>query len=346
MSDALKRTDWADVDVLPPARAGDISLGLAVARDDEAFEDAVARSVGELVVRRPDVVLVNTVEGLATAEASRRLGVPFCWAIHESYTPAVLWASVFEFGAPSALAIDAFERCLAAADAVLSVSQETQDLFALHVHSSRSRVIPFRASMRAEWRKPSHRDRRWWQIPEDAFLVVSVSTLEERKNPGLLVAAAARARRLVPNLHLLLAGPGTSTYGAWLASLAEDEKFSDAFTHVRSEVDVSELLPLADLYISASDIESRPVVLLEAMEAGVPIVATRACGVAELVDDGINGLLCPLGDRGALADAIVTLAGAPHRRAELARRASMMVDSLPANWADAVVVAMASVVLA
>ena len=71
--------------------------------------------------------------------------------------------------------------------------------------------------------------------------------------------------------------------------------------------DVSAYYEAADVFALTSHTEGSPNVLLEAMVAGVPIVATAVGGVGEMIHDGENGLLVPSGDEEAIARAIVTL---------------------------------------
>ena len=63
--------------------------------------------------------------------------------------------------------------------------------------------------------------------------------------------------------------------------------------------------------------EGIPVVLMEAMATGLPVVASRLSGIPELVTDGVDGLLVPPGDDAALADALARLAADPSLRARL-----------------------------
>jgi glycosyltransferase involved in cell wall biosynthesis len=72
--------------------------------------------------------------------------------------------------------------------------------------------------------------------------------------------------------------------------------------------DVRDLLAAADLFVLASAFEGLPVSIMEAMSAGLPVVATAVGGVPEAVEDGVTGLLVPPRDAAALADALVSLA--------------------------------------
>ncbi len=76
------------------------------------------------------------------------------------------------------------------------------------------------------------------------------------------------------------------------------------FLGYQSQRQVRELLKLADVFVMSSFAEGLPVVLMEAMAAGVPVVATRIAGIPELVHDGHSGLLVSPGDADAIKKAI------------------------------------------
>jgi len=73
----------------------------------------------------------------------------------------------------------------------------------------------------------------------------------------------------------------------------------------------------ADVFCLASFAEGLPVVLMEAMASGIPVVATRITGMPELIDDGRSGLLVAPGRADLLADALAGLARDPARRGAL-----------------------------
>jgi glycosyltransferase involved in cell wall biosynthesis len=72
-----------------------------------------------------------------------------------------------------------------------------------------------------------------------------------------------------------------------------------------------------DVFVLASLSEGMPLVVLEAMASGVPVVATRLPGTEEIIEDGLNGMLVPGGDAGALASALQRLSNDAGMRREL-----------------------------
>ena len=81
--------------------------------------------------------------------------------------------------------------------------------------------------------------------------------------------------------------------------------------------DVAPYYRAMDAFLLPSANEGTPVVVMEALAAGVPVVATRVGGVADVVDEGADGLLAEPGDTGALAEALAVLAADPQLRARM-----------------------------
>jgi glycosyltransferase involved in cell wall biosynthesis len=149
-------------------------------------------------------------------------------------------------------------------------------------------------------------------IPEEAFVVGTVSRLVPQKTVGDLVEAVAR----VPQVTLAVAGdgPDRATVERRIRALG----VGDRVRLLGARDDVPELLPAFDLFALSSRWEGEPIALLEAMAAGLPCVATAAGGVREVLAGGEVGVLVPVGDPAAMASAIESLRTDPERRARLA----------------------------
>lgn len=185
------------------------------------------------------------------------------------------------------------------------------------------------AGGREQWRRENG------FAPED-FLIVSVARLEPQKNPVRLIEAFAKTAAPAPT-YLLMAGEG-----ALLEACREaGGRFGvgDRVRFLGLRRDIPELLAACDAFALASDWEGAPVAVIEAMAAGLPVVATAVGGVPDLVEDGASGALVAPGDIHGLAAALSGLARDPARRAQLgaaaARRAAAfdaraMVDSYAA----------------
>jgi glycosyltransferase involved in cell wall biosynthesis len=158
-------------------------------------------------------------------------------------------------------------------------------------------------------------------IPSDAFVVGCFSRLHPWKGQTVLLDAVAR----MPGVHALIVGgalfSGEAPYEADLRGRAEQPAFAGRVHMLGARDDVPWLLAACDVVVHASVLaEPFGRVLVEAMLAGRPVVATNAGGVPEVVTDGETGVLVPPGDARALAEALDALRREPMRAAELARR--------------------------
>jgi glycosyltransferase involved in cell wall biosynthesis len=160
-------------------------------------------------------------------------------------------------------------------------------------------------------------------IAEDQVLVVTVANLRVEKGYDVLLDAAHETDRRRLPLQFAAAGQG-SLHDA-LADRQHQLGLDDRFQFLGHRQDALRLLCAADIFVLASRQEGLPVALMEAMSVGASIVATAVGGVPEVITDGVNGLIVPPGDPGALADAIERLASDPDLRSRLGARA--LIDS-------------------
>lgn len=161
--------------------------------------------------------------------------------------------------------------------------------------------------------------RRENGFAESDLLIVSVARLDPQKNPLGLIDAFARALAVDPQWHLILVGAGSLRTEAEARARSLQLGARVHFLGVRADIDA--LLPVCDLFALASHWEGMPMAIIEAMAAGLPVAATAAGGVPELVVHGATGLLVPSGDTPALSDALALLARDPGRRREFGRAA-------------------------
>ena len=153
-----------------------------------------------------------------------------------------------------------------------------------------------------------------------------VGRLAAVKGLPILLRALATIATDHPAVTLDVAGDGPDR--AMLTELAASLGVADRvrFLGYQSESQVRDLLRQTDVFVMASFAEGLPVVLMEAMAAGTPVVATRVAGVSELVDDGRSGLLVPPADPDALAAAVGRLLGDAELRRRLAAAGRAMVQ--------------------
>ena len=152
----------------------------------------------------------------------------------------------------------------------------------------------------------------------DDVVIGCVARLHPDKDHATLIDAAARlARAGHTGFHLVLIGDGEERTA--LERQAAAAGIGERVRLLGDRDDVAALVPQLDLFVLPSRTEGLPMVLLEAMSAGVACVATRVGGIPELLADGV-GVLVPPADPPALAAAIGGLLDDPQRRRALGRR--------------------------
>jgi len=157
------------------------------------------------------------------------------------------------------------------------------------------------------------------------FQIVCVASFEEVKGHKYVIEACRLLRERGVDFDCHLVGDGPMRR-AIRAQIAEAGLQSQVHVHgERSRPAVVKMLAEADVAALASvptrrgKREGIPVVLMEAMASGLPVVATAITGIPELVDSGISGLLVPPGDPTALADALQALGRDPELREKMGR---------------------------
>jgi N-acetyl-alpha-D-glucosaminyl L-malate synthase BshA len=135
-------------------------------------------------------------------------------------------------------------------------------------------------------------------------LLVHLSNFRPVKRIRDVVEVFARVARELP-ARLMLIGDGPDRSVA--EYLAREHHIQDRVHFIGKQDNVNELLPLADLMLMPSEMESFGLAALEAMACGVPTIATDVGGVPELIDDGRNGLLFKVGDVDSMAAAAIAL---------------------------------------
>ncbi|HEC35633.1 MAG TPA: glycosyltransferase family 1 protein [Anaerolineae bacterium] len=164
-------------------------------------------------------------------------------------------------------------------------------------------------------------------LPDEARVVGFVGRLVREKGLLELFAAARIVRKRVPEVRFLFVGPvDTHKRDALTPDTAQEYGIADACHFLGMRHDMPELYALMDVFVLPSHREGFPRAPMEASAMKVPCVVTDIRGCREAVEHGRNGLLVPLGDVQALADAIVELLTdreKPRRMGEEGRRTAL-----------------------
>lgn len=264
--------------------------------------DGRAATLAALLRReRAELVHTNVVVTLEGAMAAAALGLPHVWhsrgLFGSGFPPAWLDDVPFLFDVVDTLA-----------DAIACVAREVERQAAEHCRRAERRVVHDGLDVAAFLARPVEARAALlarYGIPEGARVVACVGGLQRRKGQLDLVEAAALLRDDVPDLVLALAGEASEpAYAAAIEARAAELGLAGRVLRVGFEPNVRNLFSVADALAHPSHSEGFGLALVEAMAAGLPVVATRCGGPDEIVEDGVSGLLVPVSEPAALAAAL------------------------------------------
>ncbi len=189
-----------------------------------------------------------------------------------------------------------------------------------------SRVVTVRSAVdAAAFDRPCAPEwfRDTFRLGEQALALGVVAQLIPRKGHRYLLDVLPGLLGRFPALQVLFFGRGPLE--AELRARAAAPELAGRVQLAGFRDDIERILPCLDLVVHPAEIEGLGVALLQAAAAGVPVVATRAGGIPEVVRDGENGLLFDVGDRTALATAVARLLGDEALRRQMGAQGRALV---------------------
>jgi N-acetyl-alpha-D-glucosaminyl L-malate synthase BshA len=213
-------------------------------------------------------------------------------------------------------------------DGVTAVSQYLRDetYRAFGCGGCDVRVVPNFVNLQ-EYR-PGGPGCRGTVAPESHKVITHVSNFREVKRVKDVVRVFARVRRAMP-ATLVMIGDGPERVDA--ENEARDLAVTEDVRFLGRLDSVASLLQASDLFILPSQTESFGLAALEAMACGAPVVASRAGGLPEVIDDGLNGILEPVGSVEAMGRRAVELLRDPERHAAMRAAAIAKAEQFSAD---------------
>ena len=145
-----------------------------------------------------------------------------------------------------------------------------------------------------------------------------VGRLTEVKNQKLIIDAFGKVHKQLPQTRLVIAGDGPLR--SELEQQARSLGIASSITFLGYQSDIASVLSELDIFLLSSVSEGTPLVVIEAMAAGCPVIATDVGGLSEMIEDQQSGMLVPSGDAISLANRMLELASDKERRDRLGKR--------------------------
>lgn len=277
-----------------------------------------------------------SLHGYVGLDLAERLDVPLVVEVNAILTEE---AKTFRSLQLAEIATTIEQRVLERADMIIAVSRQLSDRIAARgIDRGKIRIVPNGINTELFDQIPSSSECRE-QIGVDASFVVGfVGSLKSWHGVDLLLSAFARLLDDEPNARLLIVGKGPMEKALRADAVALKAEhavvFTGAVSHQRvpfflgaMDVAVAPFHPMDDFYFS-------PIKLFEYMAAGRCTIASDLGQMAEVIDDGVNGLLFPAGDEDALYDAMTRARVTPDLRERLGAEGRRMVYSR-FTWTEA-----------
>jgi glycosyltransferase involved in cell wall biosynthesis len=160
--------------------------------------------------------------------------------------------------------------------------------------------------------------RREMGVGDPDLVILQVARLDPLKDHATAIHTLEHVVRRCGDVRLVLVGEGPEL--GKVQQLIAERNLSANVRFLGLRKDVGRLLSAADLFLLTSVSEGIPLAVIEAMAAGLPVVATQVGGTGEVVLDGSTGLLAPSGDAAALAERILQIAENPALGKQMGQR--------------------------
>lgn len=184
--------------------------------------------------------------------------------------------------------------------------RDKSKLVTIHSGTDMKKFEPFRAS---NWL------RQEYGLTEDVVVIGNTSAISDQKDYPTFIETAELIMRREYDVRFFIIGDGPQREE--IQELVRKKGLEDKIIFTGFRKNITEILPSLDLFLFTSQTEGLGTSVLDAMAAGVPIVATNAGGVSEMVENKKNGMLCTVKDSECLSRSALRILDTPEFGQEL-----------------------------
>ena len=270
-------------------------------------------------IEKPDIIHSNTSVVWEGALAAKLQGIIHIWHIHEILEnhprlkplfplPLVYWGIDF------------------LSDSVVVVSNAVKEKFSGIIEPEKLVTVHNGIDAQRFTQMNGSSIRQELALPSDANLAVSIGTVIKEKGYDNLIEAAFLVKKKAANVKFIIVGSGLTETVRELKKKILSLNLKDCVYYLGYREDIPEILRESDFLIISSITEAFPLVALEAMALGKPIVATNCGGIPELVSDEETGFLVPIDAPESLSEKILYMIKDRNRMKEMGNRAMTKFD--------------------
>ncbi len=255
-----------------------------------------------------ELVYSNTLAVIVGAYWARRNKIPHIWHIHEIIP------------GPSSL-VKLLSRLLdISSSKPISVSQAVANHWQPYLKKSSLEII-HNGIAYDDFLKTFPDAKKEISIPESSICIGMIGRINPGKGQLFFLQMAEKLAKKYSSVHFILVGDPFTGYESILEEIKKeikDKKLEKRVSYLGFRKDIPRVLAAIDIFVLPSILpDSFPTVILEAMAAGKPVVATLSGGSAEMVEDGVTGFLIPIGDVSKEVAAIGKLIENPNLRSQM-----------------------------
>jgi glycosyltransferase involved in cell wall biosynthesis len=276
------------------------------------------RALHSHLATAPDAIVYAQCPGSAAAALRARTTQPVVMVVHFNFSEAdeAAHSGEIKLGGRLYRSIRAFEAdVISRLDGIVYVSEHTRAVVEERVPAAKA--VPSRTVHNSV---PLIRRDPVAPIAD----LITVGALQRRKNQGYLLDVLSRARRRGHRYTLSVVGDGPER--AELERLAHELGVADQVRFHGYQSDPRALMAAHKCYVHTATVESFGLVVIEAMAEGLPVLAGRVGGVAEIVRPGVDGEFWPLDDAEAAATILIDRMADPAALAQMAAHAAVRVQ--------------------
>ncbi len=293
------------VEILPGVLALRRGLGLAtLIKLFKDFIDSLRKIV--VLIRRENIRLVHstTVVTWIGGVAARFAHIPSVYHVHDINLAQNILLGTLIGG-----------MVWLTGDEIICVSKSAMAAFPLHWLNRKKLTVVYNFVDLDEFQPnldTRMQIRKELGVQESAFVIGTFGGIDHRKGQDVFIRAAELVRQFNPQVHFYLVGSDNSVaqengFGESIKKLSLDLGLYDVVHFIPARKDVARFMQAFDLVIQPSRLEAGPLVPLEAMACGIPVIASQVGANPEEIIDGLTGFLFPVEDSSALSRAILKL---------------------------------------